>query len=258
MEVPKGTFLANALTLGNKVNLQLDSGAALRMEAYGTYTGGTTPFITATNASNVEISGSGTIDGQGSGWWSQSSSNRADLVEFFTCNVVEITGVTVENSPKEHLVFSATNNVTVNGVTVSAPSTSPNTDGIDPAGQNYLVENCTIATGDDDIAVKPQLGVCGNITIQNCKIGSGHGISIGGQTPDGLNGMTVNNVTFNGTTNGLRLKAGEGNGGTGAERQLQQYHHDERGEPDLHHQLVCERQRRVAQQSGERGQRHGR
>jgi polygalacturonase len=110
-------------------------------------------------------------------------------------------------------VFNSTNNVTINGINISASSTSPNTDGIDPAGSNYLIENSTISTGDDDIAIKPESVACNNISIQNCKINSGHGISVGGQTNDGMNGMTVNNCTFNGTTNGLRLKAGRGNGG---------------------------------------------
>jgi polygalacturonase len=213
VEIPSGTFLSNALTLGNKVNLQVESGGTLRMEPYGTYANGTTELITASSASNVEISGSGTIDGQGAGWYSLASGSRADLIRFTNCNIVEVTGVKIENSPKEHLVFSSTNNVTVNGITISASSTSPNTDGIDPAGSNYLIENCTIADGDDDVAIKALSVACTNITIQGCKIGSGHGISVGGQTNLGANGLTVTNCTFNGTTNGLRLKAGEGNGG---------------------------------------------
>jgi polygalacturonase len=113
----------------------------------------------------------------------------------------------------ENLAFNNTNNVTVNGITVTAPEVSPNTDGVDPAGNNYLIENSNISTGDDDIAVKPQNSPVSGIVIQNDTIGSGHGISVGGETNDGLNGMTVNHITFNGTTNGLRLKAGIGNGG---------------------------------------------
>lgn len=214
VEVPSGTFLSNAITLGNKVNLQIESGGTLRMEPHGTYANGTTVFITASSDSNVEISGSGTIDGQGSGWYSLSSSDRPDLIKFSSCNIVEVTGVKIENSPKEHLVFDATNNVTINGINISASSSSPNTDGIDPSGSNYLIENSTISDGDDDIAIKPESVACNNITIQNMKINSGHGISVGGQTMDGLNGLTVNNITFSGTTNGLRLKAGRGNGGT--------------------------------------------
>jgi polygalacturonase len=208
--VPAGTFLSGPITLANNINLELD-GATLRMLPHGTYPSSSTPFITASNLHDVQISGTGVIDGQGSGWWSHSS--RPDLIHFTNSSIVAVQGVTLLNSPKEHLAFSATNNVTIDGVTISAPGNSPNTDGIDPAGSNYLIENCTIADGDDNIAVKPQSVFCSNITVVNCAFGSGHGVSVGGETNDGLNGMTVVNCTFDGTTNGLRLKAGRGFGG---------------------------------------------
>ena len=31
----------------------------------------------------------------------------------------------------------------------------PHTDGIDPSGWNYLISDCTIDAGDDNIAIKP-------------------------------------------------------------------------------------------------------
>ena len=62
--------------------------------------------------------------------------------------------------------------------------------------------------GDDDIVAKPQSVFCSDITITGCTIKAGHGISVGGQTNAGLDGLTVSNCTFNGTDNGLRLKAG--------------------------------------------------
>jgi hypothetical protein len=206
-----GTYLSGPINLAGRINLEVDGGATLRMLPRGSYPSSSTPFITASNLNNVEISGPGVIDGQGAGWWSHSS--RPDLIQFSHSSVVAVENVTIVNSPKEHLKFSATNDVTVNGVTVSAPSNSPNTDGIDPAGSDYLIENCNVAVGDDNVAVKPQSVACGNITIANCTFGSGHGVSVGGETNDGLDGLTVTNCTFTGTTNGLRLKAGRGFGG---------------------------------------------
>ena len=170
-----------------------------------------TCLITANHASNFEITGAGTIDGNGPGWWT--SSNRPDLIKLENSSTLLVSGVTIQNSPEEHLVLDSVTNATVDGVTVFSLSTSPNTDGIDPSGSNILIENCNIADGDDDIAIKPQSEFCSNITITNCTIGSGHGISVGGETNDGLNGLTVTDITFNGTTDGLRLKAGRGTGG---------------------------------------------
>jgi polygalacturonase len=209
--VPAGTFLSGPITLANNINLEIDGGATLRMLPRGTYPSSSTPFISASNLHDVQISGAGVIDGQGAGWYAHSS--RPDLFRFAGSSIVAVQDVTLLNSPKMHLTFSATNNVTIDSVTISAPANSPNTDGIDPAGSNYLIENCTIADGDDNVAVKPQSVFCSNITVTNCTFGSGHGVSIGGETNDGLNGMTLTNCTFNGTTNGVRLKAGRGFGG---------------------------------------------
>ena len=57
----------------NNVNLQIDAGANLGMLPVASYPGGSSPpdFITANNLHDIEISGSGTIDGQANfaGWW---------------------------------------------------------------------------------------------------------------------------------------------------------------------------------------------
>ncbi len=218
-DASSGIYLAGALNLPSNINLNIATGATLRMlpesQYYSTVSHTGTPFITIRSADNVEISGGGTIDGNGSsGWWANYTTlNRPDLIKLNSDNTVAITGVTIENSPKEHLAFDATNNVTINGITISAPANSPNTDGIDPSGSNYLIENSSISDGDDDIAVKAGGVPASNIVINNLNIGSGHGLSIGGQTNAGVNGMSVTNVNFNGTSNGLRLKAGAGNGG---------------------------------------------
>jgi len=232
VEIPTGTWLAGptsssptTITLASNVDLQIDAGATLQAVPDTSYLNeGTTSesslsnFIVANNITNFEITGSGTIDGNGQGWWTAYANSgntiaRPRLIEVTNSSVFLIQDVTLQNSPFYNLSFGATNNVIVNGITISNPSTAPNTDGIDPAGSHYLIENSSISTGDDDIAIKPQNVFCSDITITNMTIGSGHGISVGGETNDGLNGLYVSNITFNGTTNGIRLKADRGNGG---------------------------------------------
>jgi hypothetical protein len=208
-------YLTNQFTItGNFVNLQIDAGVTLEALARGTE--GPSFFITAKDVHDIEVSGTGTVDGNGTSWWPLT--DGPDLFVFNTVNNILVTGITLTDSPHEHLTFQATtntgcNNVTINNVTINSASTSPQTDGIDPAGTNFLIENCSISDGDDDIAVKALHAVCGNITVQNCTILYGHGISVGGQTNSGLNGMIVTNCTFDGTDYGLRLKAGAPNGG---------------------------------------------
>jgi polygalacturonase len=229
--VPSGTYVSQAFTLsgggtlnGNGVNVDIASGGLLQYapRASDPNNSTVTAFITWTNLKNSELTGSGGIDGEGgvggsTSWWSNSGSNRPDLVHFSNPDVLLVNGITVYNSPEEHFSFGGThsNDVTFNNVTVTAPGTSPNTDGIDPNGTNFVIENSTIADGDDNIAVKSGTSnaQCVNITIQNMTFGTGHGLSIGGQTPLGVVNMTVTNCTFNGTTAGIRLKAGRTNGG---------------------------------------------
>jgi hypothetical protein len=133
-----------------------------------------------------------------------------------TTNVL-VQGVTIQNSSKAHLVVQEDTNLTVDGININDNFTVQqhggvlsNTDGIDFSGSHILIKNSNISDGDDNIVAKPSgsSSFCGDITITNNVIGAGHGISVGGQTDAGLDGMTVSHITFNGTDNGLRMKSG--------------------------------------------------
>jgi hypothetical protein len=208
------------ITFYGSINYQIDSGATLQCISYSRYPlsgSAYVNFISAKKADNIEISGKGTIDGQGADWWAEFDTNssmphRPYLIKLDNCDTVYVHDVTLSNSPMFHLVIIGSD-VTVDGITISAPSDAPNTDGIDPAGTNYLIENCSIATGDDNIALKPGNAACKDFTISNCIFGTGHGLSIGGQTNYGLDSLTVSHCVFKGTTNGIRFKANRTNGG---------------------------------------------
>lgn len=222
-------YLAGPLTVPGNINLQIDYGATLQMLPY--YSGSVSPtppgfypltgatyahFITILNAQDVAITGQGTINGDGSAWWvainADNSISRPRLINIRTCDKILVTGVTLTNSPNFHLAVNS-DNLTVFGVTVTSPSNAPNTDGIDPSGSHHLLQNCYVSVGDDNIVMKPGTAYCSDITIANCAFGTGHGLSIGGQSNKGLEGMTVKNCTFNGTTTGLRMKADATQGG---------------------------------------------
>ncbi len=217
-----GAYLCGPITLGSHLDLQVDAGATLRALPFGVYPNSTTSpahFITISSGStDVEFSGGGTIDGDGTAWWAAFNagtiSNRPRLVQITKTTNMLYTGVTLLNSPNFHFAFSgANNNTTLFGITISASGTSPNTDGMDLAGSNFLVQNCSVSDGDDNIVAKPGSVFCRNIYIANCAFGTGHGVSIGGQTNVGLDGMTVTNCTFNGTSTALRFKADPTEGG---------------------------------------------
>ncbi|MGA2243097.1 MAG: glycosyl hydrolase family 28 protein [Verrucomicrobiota bacterium] len=224
VRVPAATlpFVCGRLTLLSNVKLQVESGAILQPLPYGLYplgSGRYDDWLTASGAHDIEIGGLGTIDGNGQAWWdafnaNQNMPHRPYLIKLSNCTTLYVHDVTLHNSPMFHLVPSACTNVTIDQVTITASGTNPkNTDAIDPSGSNILIENSTLAVGDDNVAVKPQNIFCHNIVIVHCTIGTGHGISVGGQTNDGLDDMLVAHCSMTGTDNGLRLKADASQGG---------------------------------------------
>ncbi len=217
------------LTLSSNIDFQVDAGATLQMLAYGTYplvSGATSyaNFIEANDVSNVEISGGGTIDGNGAPWWVAYNNGtltvtRPQMVAINNCDIVLIEGITLQNPPNTHIsIQNACNDVTVQNITINTPGTNaPNTDGIDVSGTNMIFRNDSISDGDDNIAMGAGATSGGpetaNITIIDCFFGVGHGLSIGSYTSGGVDNVTVADCTFNGTTSGIRMKSERGRGG---------------------------------------------
>jgi Glycosyl hydrolases family 28/Bacterial Ig-like domain (group 2) len=224
VEIPAAAlpYESGPITLASNVDLQVDSGAELQTEPMANYPGeggaSVSNFINGSNLTNFEITGSGDIDGNGQAWWTAYTANNAigrpRLINITGSNLLLVQNIELSNSPMFHLAISTTNNVTINAITISAPGTNaPNTDGMDLGGSHYMVENCNVSTGDDNVVMKPGSTFTSDVTVTGCTFGFGHGMSIGGQTNLGLNGLTITNDTFNGTTAGIRLKASRIAGG---------------------------------------------
>jgi len=221
-----GAYLSGAITLFSSIRLQVDTGATLQMLPYGTFQtavtnsdGNVYAFIFCKNVHDLEISGGGTIDGQGQGWWNVLATNNGVLpapyssqasppmlLDLFSCDRLFIHDITFQNSPYHHCGIRDTGgNITISNLTETAASTSPNTDGIDFVGTNCLIVNCNISVGDDNIALG-STGPLNGLVISNCVFGNGHGVSIGSTVTDGITNLTVINCGFNGTVNGIRMK----------------------------------------------------
>jgi polygalacturonase len=186
--------------------------------------------ITADNCHDLSITGSGTIDGNGASFWKSfrdsqmnpqgaQPPHRPMLIVLMRCQRVLVQGVTLTNSPMFHLIPQACRDVTIDSIHILAPQHSPNTDGIDPSGINFLIEHCTIDNGDDDIALKPgyridsSLPSCDNFLVTDCTFLHGHGMSIGSGSAGGVENLLVRDCTFNGTDAGIRLKSSRQRGG---------------------------------------------
>ncbi len=224
--VPEGKFLTGPFTLASQINLQLARGATILisddMKNHPSPNDRYQDCISVADAHDIEISGDGTIDGQGKVWWEafradKTMTHRPFMVRLSKCTRVYVHGVTLCNSPMFHLVPQNCTDVTIQGITIQAPANAPNTDGIDPSGWNYLITNCTIDDGDDNIAVKPGSSSRSpgnkNFLITNCTFRHGHGMSIGSNTDNGIEDLRVSNCTFDSTDSGIRIKTQRGHGG---------------------------------------------
>ena len=205
VEFSAGHYLSGPITLHSRLNLQLDDQAVLRMLPLGTYPGGYTnaqTFISADGATDLEISGRGTIDGQGAAWWAALRArrpiSRPMMLNLLSCQRLFIHDVTFTSPPYHHCgVRKAGGDITISNLTVNTDIHSPNTDGLNLVGTNVLVIGCHITDGDDNIAMG-STGLLRDALITNCVFGSGHGVSLGSGVRDGVSNVVVANCSFNG------------------------------------------------------------
>ena len=243
----KSTYLTGPLNLRSHVRLQIDHGVTLQgTNDHSRYAGSyinwvyqpNEALISARGATDVGITGAGIIDGAGGqlqpngapSWWTLGKSPsfyRPWLIELYQCDHVTISGVTLQNSPfwTQSLRFSR--EISESGVTVRAPETSPNTDGLVLVGStNVNLSDLDISVGDDNIAIKSGLPIdptdpkqrglprmaTSQVHVTNIIAGHGHGISIGSESANGINNVTIQGVRFTSTSNGFRLKTGRDRG----------------------------------------------
>jgi len=223
--VPNGKYLIMPIVLTSNINLKIAKEGTLLISDdianYPIVRGRYQDAITAHGADHLTISGEGTIDGQGAVWWAKfradpSMTHRPYLIRLADCQYLTVSNITLINSPMFHLVPQNCSDVTIRNITIKSPGNAPNTDGIDPSGWNYLIADCYIDGGDDNIAIKPTSARNPgnkNFLVKNCQFVHGHGMSIGSGSTGGLDGLTVSNCTFSQTDYGIRIKAPRGNGG---------------------------------------------
>lgn len=170
--------------------------------------------------SGLVVYGGGIIDGKGAQWWDCHSNIKCEkenptALHFHACENLILRELTHINSPRNHISLNACHGSRISKLHIIAPNESPNTDGIDIAeSSNIIVENSKIETGDDCIAINHGST---SIYMNGIFCGPGHGISVGSLGRNGVHesveNIYVRNCTFNGTTNGARIKTWIGGNG---------------------------------------------
>ncbi|EYU36660.1 hypothetical protein MIMGU_mgv1a019967mg, partial [Erythranthe guttata] len=215
VSVPRGIFLIRSVSFvgpcKNRILFQI-SGTLVAPDNYNVV-GNSQFWILFYKVSRLSVVG-GIIDAKGSKFWScrRSGGNcprGARSISFQWCSNVIVNGLSSFNSQTVHMAINECSNMKIQNMKITAPSGSPNTDGIHiESSRGVTITGCTIRTGDDCISIGPGSM---NMYMDNIGCGPGHGISIGslgnGFNEDGVQNVTVTNSVFTKTQNGVRVKS---------------------------------------------------
>ncbi len=216
----------------------------------GTFLWNYSPFIYGYQLHDVAITGEGTIDGDAGDtfatWASRQNADqqrsrqqnhqavpvgerrygeghflRPQLIQFFQCQGVTITGVGVSRSPFWCIHLLQCSNVVLRGIRCQARLT--NNDGIDlESCRGVLIEDMAFDNGDDNIAIKSgrdndgwtMAGPSRDIVIRRCAFKGLHGVVIGSEMSGGVENVVVEDCTSGGyCKRGIFIKTNPDRGG---------------------------------------------
>jgi polygalacturonase len=214
--IPSGSFKSGTIILKSNVELHLERGAFLyasthhrdlpqqQQPVYRSQKdpGGWFALIYAEGASNIGISGYGTIDGQGA-----LQKPRPEMVQggdldgrprnilFISCTDVSVKDVSMFNAGIWNQHYLNCEDVLVDHIKVYNHA-NRNNDGIDIDGCRRFVLSNSIIDSDDDAIVLKSTGTagCSDVTITNCITSSfTNAIKCGTESTGGFKNILINN-----------------------------------------------------------------
>lgn len=216
--VPNGHYKSGTITLKNNVELFLERGAVLyastdhrdfprqQQPAYRSQKdpGGWYALIYAEGASNIGISGFGTIDGQGArqvprphpkGAVHEDRDGRPRNILFISCQKISVRDVTMQSSGiwNQHYLDCA--NLSIDNIRVYNHS-NRNNDAIDIDGcRQVVISNSIMDTDDDGITLKSTgAAPCEDVTVTNCIVSSFcAAIKCGTESTGGFKNIVISN-----------------------------------------------------------------
>ena len=247
---PEGTYLTGALFFKPGTRLHLEKGAKIkgsddienfplipsRMEGKSIYY--YAALINAYFVKGFEITGEGTIDGNGYKYWMDFWTNRDRAVEakrkwtnleahrprlvfLWGCNDLKISGVNLQNSPFWTTHLYMCDDVVIENCRITAPRgevRAPSSDALDlDACRRVVVRDCYLNCDDDGVCLKGGKGVyanrtmdngiCEDILVENCEFGRNlHGVLTLGSECIHAKNVTVRNCKVDINAAVLRLK----------------------------------------------------
>ncbi|AQK82006.1 Exopolygalacturonase [Zea mays] len=219
--VPRGDYLLHPLVFRGPCRgyVEVHVGGVLRAPPGLAAFRGCREWVHFSSIDGLLVTGGGTFDGRGATAWPLNECPQKRDCRLLPTSIklglvrnATITGVTSLDSKFFHVAVVGSQDVRIHGVSIRAPRSSPNTDGVHIQGSsNVRVTDSAVATGDDCVSVGPGSS---DVLVSGVACGPGHGISVGslGRYPGegDVRRLRVANCTVAGTSNGVRIKTWRG------------------------------------------------
>lgn len=253
VEVSGGVYYTGTLYMKSGVTLYIAEGSALKLPDYDDYTTAEKrellngALIRAEGVNDWAITGPGKLDGNGTDYTLESENPTKNLPQetFNLKQKVLSYRERLRNRKSEefgcHILYvNGCNDFSVSNIVIYEPSTwtvkienssgisfsdvvidnniyVANSDGIDICGSsNVNIEHCFIATGDDGIVLKSNVGEIKNVTVKDCEIMSlANNFKIGTETGYDVSSITVSDCYFftaeiAGGNSGIAIESADG------------------------------------------------
>lgn len=255
--VSGGKYLCANIELKSDVTLFINSGSSLENVTYNcdreenkNYDKKSNGFIFAENCENIVVTGGGKLIGNGETYTNEPKTSepyyplnvfstnthfkefkkrirlgkcheteRYYMLEFNDCSNVTIRNIEIADAGSWTCRMVNNENLLFDKVVINNNLTIANSDGIDIlGGNNIIVQNCFISTGDDGVCLKTESGAksIDGVTVKNCEIMSNANcFKIGTGTYDDIKNVEVRDCYFYraetaGGYSGIAIEAADG------------------------------------------------
>jgi len=240
--VPAGaTFRTGSIELRSHVELHVERGAVLAGSsdpadytarlAVGALSAGVLDaendsalmLITARDATDIAITGAGTIDGAGRSFISEDlghiyrcPNQRPFTVFLIGCRRVTMRDIRLQDAALWCVRLSGCQDVLIHGIRIDTDLKYPNADGIDlDRCRRVRVSDCEISSGDDAISLKTTQEFAGygpteDVVITNCTLQStSSAVVVGVDAVEDIRNVVVSNCVIRSSHRGLAVNLGQ-------------------------------------------------
>ncbi|NDW11147.1 glycoside hydrolase family 28 protein [Dysgonomonas sp. 520] len=221
--IPSGEFLSGTIYMKNNVMLHLEEGALLKGSAsFDDYPDNKVNYVNSFSypsgklfenkalifgegLTNISITGSGTIDGNGDSPTFQlgndsspESRRRPSVILFIDCKNITVSGLHLRNSAYWMQNYLGCDGLNLSGLNIYN-HTNFNQDAMDIDAKNVLIENCVIDADDDGVCLKSHdvNRPVENVTVRNCIISTNcNAVKFGTKSDGGFKNINISNCVI--------------------------------------------------------------